>query len=139
MSNTIVYIIQVVLANCLALRLQLESIFSSDYPKQLFLYLPILIVIRYGFFLQTGLNKSYLCHSDVHDLIQIIKTLAFGTITFLIVIRYLIGDTSYQISVYILDLLLLLIFSGSYRLIRESLLAGGAVRRRRKKRAVDNS
>jgi len=112
----IVYIIQVALANYLALVIKFESDSLPAYLGNLWPYLPILIVIRLGFYFQTGLNKSYLRSSGVHDLIKIIKTIAFGSITFLIVIRYLIGDTSYLISVYILDLLLLLIFSGGPRL-----------------------
>ena len=115
-SNTIVQIIQVALANYLALVIKFESVYLSAYLNKLWPYLPILIVIRLGFYLQAGLYESYLSYSGVHELIKIITTIAFGSITFFIVIRYLIGDTSYPISVYILDLLLLLIFSGGLRL-----------------------
>ncbi len=115
-SNTIVQIIQVALANYLALVIKFESVYLSAYLNKLWPYLPILIVIRLGFYLQAGLYESYLPYSGVHELIKIITTIAFGSITFFIVIRYLIGDTSYPISVYILDLLLLLIFSGGLRL-----------------------
>ena len=112
---TIVYIIQVALANYLALVLKYESVSIHAYLNKLWPHLPILIVIRLGFYLQAGLDKVYLRHSGVNDLIKIIKTIAFGSITFLIIIRYLIGDISYPVSVYILDLLLLMILSGGLR------------------------
>lgn len=113
---TIIHILQVALANYLALVINFKTVFLSFYLNKLWPYISILIVIRLGFYLQAGVYKNDLHSSGVHDLIKILKTIAFGSITFLIVIRYLIGDTLYPISVYILDLLLLLIFSGGLRL-----------------------
>ncbi len=113
---TLIHLIQVALANYLAFAIRLESIFLPAYLKQLLLYLPILLVIRLGFYFQAGLYKSHLRYSGVHDLIKILKSVTFGSITFFIIIRYLIGDTSYPISVYVLDMLLLLIISGGSRL-----------------------
>lgn len=113
---TIIHILQVALANYLALVINFKTVFLSFYLNKLWPYISILIVIRLGLYLQAGVYKNDLHSSGVHDLIKILKTIAFGSITFLIVIRYLIGDTLYPISVYILDLLLLLIFSGGLRL-----------------------
>lgn len=113
---TFLHLIQAALANYLAFALRFESIYLSDYLKQLLLYLPILLVIRLVFYFQAGLYKNHLRFSGVHDLIKIIKSIILGSITFSIVIRYLIGDTSYPISIYIFDLLLLLIISGGGRL-----------------------
>ena len=115
-SVSLVHLIQAVLANYLAFVFRLESIFLPGYLNQLLLYLPILLVIRLGFYFQAGLYKSHLRYSGVHDLIKIIKSVTLGSITFFIIIRYLIGDTSYAISIYILDMLLLLIISGGSRL-----------------------
>ncbi len=115
-----VHFIQVALVNYMAFAVRFEfefnSMFFSGYLKQLFLYLPLLLVIRFGYFFQAGLHKSHLRFSGVHDLIKIIKSIAFGSITFFVIIRYLIGDTSYPLSIYILDMLLLLIVSGGGRL-----------------------
>ncbi len=113
---SLVHLIQAVLAIYLAFVLRFESIFLSDYLKQFLLYLPILLVIRLGFYCQAGLYKSHLRFSGVHDLIKIIKAITFGSITFFIIIRYIIADTSYPISIYILDMLLLLVISGGSRL-----------------------
>jgi FlaA1/EpsC-like NDP-sugar epimerase len=113
---TLVHLIQVALANYLAFVLRFESILLPAYLKQLLLYLPILLVIRLGFYFQAGLYKSHLRYSGVSDLIKIIKSVTLGSITFFIIIRYLIGDTSYPLSIYILDLLLLLVISGGSRL-----------------------
>ncbi len=114
---TLIHLIQVALANYLAFALSFELILlPAAYLNQLLSYLPILLLIRLGFYLQTGLYKNLLRYSGVSDLIKIIRTITFGSITFLIIIRYLIGDTSYPLSIYILDLLLLLIISGGSRL-----------------------
>jgi len=113
---TLIHLIQVALANYLAFVLRFESFFLPAYLKQLLLYLPILLVIRLGFYFQAGLYKSHLRYSGVHDLIKIIKSVTSGSIIFFIIIRYVIGDTSYPISIYILDMLLLLIISGGSRL-----------------------
>ena len=111
-----VHLIQAALASYLAFALRFESILISGYLKQFLLYLPILLVIRLGFYCHAGLYKSHLRFSGVHDLIKIIQSITLGGITFFIIIRYLIGDTSYPISIYILDMLLLLIISGGSRL-----------------------
>ncbi len=113
---SLVHLIQAVLANYLAFLFRFESIFLSGYLKQFLLYLPILLVIRLGFYCQAGLYKSHLRFSGVHDLVKIIQSITLGCVTFFIIIRYLIGNTSYPISIYILDLLLLLIISGGGRL-----------------------
>ena len=113
---TLIHLIQAALANYLAFVLRLESIFFPAYLNQLLLYLPILLVIRLGFYFQAGLYKSHLRYSGVRDLIKIIRSVTFGSITFFIIIRYLIGDTSYPLSIYILDMLLLLVISGGSRL-----------------------
>jgi len=113
---TLIHLIQVALANYLAFALRLESIFLPAYLKQLLLYLPILLVIRLGFYFQAGLYKSHLRYSGIHDMLKILKSATLGSIVFFIVIRYLIGDTSYPLSIYILDLLLLLVISGGSRL-----------------------
>ncbi len=111
-----VHLIQASFANYLAFMLRFEVILLSGYLKQFLLYLPILLVIRLGFYCQAGLYKSHLRFSGIHDLIKIIQSVTLGGITFFIIIRYLIGDTSYPISIYILDMLLLLIISGGGRL-----------------------
>ncbi len=113
---TLVHLMQAALANYLAFVLRLESILLPANLNQLLTYLPILLFIRLVFYLQAGLYKSHLRYSGIHDLIKIIRSITFGSITFFIIIRYLIGDTSYPLSIYILDFLLLLIISGGSRL-----------------------
>ncbi len=112
----LIHLIQATLANYLAFVLRFETILLSGYLKQFLLYLPILLVIRLGFYYQSGLYKSHLRFSGVHDLIRIIQSVVLGGITFFIIIRYLIGDISFPISIYILDMLLLLVISGGSRL-----------------------
>jgi FlaA1/EpsC-like NDP-sugar epimerase len=113
---TLIHLIQAALASYLAFVLRFESILLPANLNQLLSYLPILLVIRLVFYFQAGLYKSLLRYSGVRDLIKIIRSITFGSITFLIIIRYLIGDTSYPLSIYVLDCLLLLIISGGSRL-----------------------
>ncbi len=114
---TLIHLIQVALANYLAFVLRFESILLPAYLNQLLLCLPILLFIRLGFYLQAGLHKNILRYSGFNDQIKIIRTLTLGSITFLIIIRYLIGDTAYPVSVYVLDLLLLLVISVGSRFV----------------------
>ncbi len=114
---TLVHLIQVALANYLAFALRSESILLPAYLNQLLFCLPILLFIRLGFYLQAGLHKNILRYSGFNDQIKIIRSLTLGSITFLIIIRYLIGDTSYPVSVYIVDLLLILVFSIGSRFV----------------------
>ena len=112
----LVHLIQIALANYLAFVLRFESFFLPGYYKLLLCYLPILLIIRFIFYFQAGLHKNLLRYSSVNDLIKIINSAILGSIVFFIVVRFLIGDTSYPISIYILDWLLLTIFSCGNRL-----------------------
>ena len=113
---TLIHLIQIVLASYLAFVLRFESFLLPDYYKLFLYYLPILILIRIIFYLQAGLYKNFLRYSSINDLIKIIKSATSGSIVFFIVVRFLIGDSSYPISICILDWLLLTISFGGNRL-----------------------
>ena len=116
----IIHLTQVVVANYLAFILRLEDILlDADYYKYLYIflaYLPLLLIIRLFFYLQSGLYKDLWRYSSVNDLIKIVKSTSFGSIIFLILVRYIIGDISYPRSIYILDWILLVMISGGSRL-----------------------
>lgn len=116
---TFIHLVQVALANYLAFLVRFEFVIPPQHLIQFISYLPLLLVIRLVFYLQAGLHKSLWRYSSVSDLIKIIKSVTFGSIIFLIIVRYLFGDTAYPQSIYILDwLLLIMISSGSRFFIR---------------------
>jgi FlaA1/EpsC-like NDP-sugar epimerase len=116
-----IHLIQAVLANYLAFILRLEDILlNAQYYKYLYIflaYLPILLIIRLLFYLQSGLYKDLWRYSSVSDLIKIVKSTTFGSIIFYIVVRYIFGDLSYPRSIYILDWGFLIMISGGSRLL----------------------
>lgn len=113
---TLIHLAQVALANYLAFALRFEGNIPPQHIYQFMSYLPLLLVIRLVFYLQSGLYKNLWRYSSVSDLLKLVKSVTLGSIIFLIFVRYLIGDTSYPRSIYILDWLLLIMISGGSRL-----------------------
>lgn len=110
------HLIQTVLASYLAFIIRFELKILPEYLN-LFLYsLPILLIIRLSFYVQAGLYKDIWSYSSISDLLKIIKSVTLGSVTFFIAIRYLIGNTSYPLSIYIIDWLLCIIISSGSRL-----------------------
>jgi FlaA1/EpsC-like NDP-sugar epimerase len=107
---------QAAIAHFLAIIIRFETIFVPAYLKVFLSYLPILLSIRLILYLQSGLYKDLWRYSSISDMIKIVKSTTLGSIIFFIVIRYLIGNTSYPQSIYILDCLLFIIISGGSRL-----------------------
>jgi len=113
---TLIFLIQAVLANYLAFIIRFESILSPFSLKTFLAYLPILLCIRFVFFIQGGLYKGLWRYASVSDLIKIIKSTTLGSIVFLLTVHYLIGDPNYPRLIVILDWLLFIIISGGNRL-----------------------
>ncbi len=111
-----IHILQTALANYLAFIIRFDSIILPDHLHMLLSFLPILFLIRLIFYIQAGLYKDIWSYSSVSDMVKIMKSTTMGSIIFLIVTRYIMGHTSYPLSVYILDWLLLIIISGGSRL-----------------------
>jgi FlaA1/EpsC-like NDP-sugar epimerase len=112
----LIHAFQAISANYLAFVLRFESLLSFEYRNYFLSYLPLLILIRVTFYLRHGLNRGLWRYSSVSDLLRIIRSITFGSIIFLLAVRYLFGNTSYPRSVYVLDWLLLIMFSGGTRL-----------------------
>jgi len=113
---TTIHILQVVLANYLAFVLRFESFVHPVYVNQLLSSLPILLLIRLILYLQSGLYKDLWRYTSITDLISIIRTTALGSIIFFAINRYLMGNTHYPLSIYILEWMLLLFIYGGTRL-----------------------
>ncbi len=112
----LIHLIQTALANYFAFVLRFEAFLPKDQFRNFVDFLPILLIIRLGLYLQAGLYKDLWRYSSVGDLIKILKSVSLGSIIFLIIVRYVFGDTHYPRSIYVLDWLLLIMLSGGSRL-----------------------
>ncbi|MDR4497032.1 MAG: polysaccharide biosynthesis protein [Candidatus Scalindua sp.] len=112
---TAIHVLQVALANYLAFVLKFESFVHPLYVNQLLSSLPILLLIRLMLYLQAGMYKDIWRYSSISDLISIIRTTALGSIVFFAINRYLMGNTLYPLSIYILEWILLLFVYGGTR------------------------
>ncbi len=114
---TAIHILQVVLANYLAFLLRFEASLSPAYVEQLLASLPYLLVIRLILYLQAGLYKDLWRYSSISDMISIIRTVSIGSVSFFIINRYILGNTFYPLSVYVLEWMLILFISCGTRLL----------------------
>jgi FlaA1/EpsC-like NDP-sugar epimerase len=96
--------------------LRFESIITTGHLKIFLSYLPVILVIRLFFYLKDGLYKGLWRYASIGDLVKIIKSAAMGSVVFLVAVRYLMRNTDYPRSVYVLDLLLFIIMAGGSRL-----------------------
>lgn len=113
---TLTHLVQAALANYFAFILRFESVINPKYLSQLFSHLYILLLIRLVFYLAEGLHKDLWRYSSVRDLSKLFRSITLGSIVFMIVIRYVLGDYEYPRSIYILDWLLLIFMAGGSRL-----------------------
>ncbi len=112
----VIHLIQAAIANYLAFLLRFDFSLDQQYFLLFQSYFSILLIIRLIFYLQAGLYRDLWRYSSVSDLIKILRATTFGSIIFLIVVRYIFGDTSYPRSIYIIDWGLLVMISGGSRL-----------------------
>jgi FlaA1/EpsC-like NDP-sugar epimerase len=112
-----IHLVHVVLANYLAFVIRFESIISPEYLNMFAYSLPLLALIRIIFFLQGGLHKDLWRYSSINDMIKIVRSTFMGSTVFFISMRFVIGNTLYPLSIYVLDGLLLILISGGSRLL----------------------
>ncbi len=108
---------QAALANYLAFIIRFDGVLSGDNVTQYLDYLPFLLFVRFVFFYREGLYKGLWRYASTSDLMKIIKSTTFSSVLFLLLVHYLIGDTGYPRSVYILDWMLCILISGGNRLL----------------------
>ena len=112
----LVLLIQAVVANYLAFICRFESLLSAVYFQKFLAYLPLLLLIRLACILLTGLHRGLWRYASISDLIKIIKSTTIGSLLFLLIVKYLIGDTDYPRSILVLDWLIFIAISGGNRL-----------------------
>ncbi len=113
----LVFLFHVVIANYLAFLIRFDANINADYRGLFLQYLPFLLCFRIIFFLQGGLYKGLWRYASITDLVKIIKSSTLGSCMFFLVVRYAFNDATYPLSIYVLDLLLLILISGGSRLL----------------------
>jgi FlaA1/EpsC-like NDP-sugar epimerase len=112
----LVLLIQAVVANYLAFIIRFESLLSPLYFQKFLAYLPLLLLIRLACILLTGLHRGLWRYASISDLVKIINSTTIGSVIFLLIVKYLIGDADYPRSILVLDWLIFIAISGGNRL-----------------------
>jgi len=113
---TITLLLQAGLANYLAFLIRLDGVLGREHANLFISYLPLLLLVRLFFYVRAGLYKSLWRYASVSDLVKIVKTGTLGSISFLILVRLVIGNHAYPRSVFLLDLILFIILTGGSRM-----------------------
>jgi len=125
-----IHLIHITLAYYLSFVIRFESNIAPEYLNMMLAYFPTIMLIRLVLFAQAGLYKDMWGYSSVGDMVKLLRSISVGSVIFFIVVRYLIGNTSFPVSIYILEWLLLIIISGgnrlSIRVLREYLHASSS-------------
>ena len=111
-----IHLIHITLAYYLAFVIRFDSVISTEYLNMMLAYFPVILIIRLILFSHAGLYKDIWGYSSIGDMIKVLRSISVGSVIFFVVIRYLIGDKSFPMSIYILEGLLLIIISGGNRL-----------------------
>lgn len=114
---TSVFVVQTIIANYCAFLLRFDGILPLDYFHKFLSCLPVLIVIRLSLYLRAGLHRGLWRYASISDMIKIANSATLGSIAFLLAVNYVVGDTGYPRSVYVLDWLLFIIISLGSRLL----------------------
>lgn len=96
--------------------------FDADVPPSEFhsflTYLPLLLILRIIFLFVFSLDRGLWKYASVSDLRNIIVSISFGSIFFVLTTRYLLGFTLYPRSIFIIDWFLNIFFLGGIRMFR---------------------
>jgi len=109
------FLIQVCVANYLSFIIRYGTALPTVYAESLS-YLPILLFIRLVFYLKAGLYRGLSGYGGIRRHFELIKSATFGSITFFLVINYLLG-AGYPRSVIVFDWLFFIMISGGGRLL----------------------
>lgn len=98
-------------------------------------YLPLILILRIIFLYFFSLDKGLWRYASVRDLVDIMAATSSGTILLLVIIRYILGDTAYPRSIYLLDWLLNVFLLGGVRMLRR-LHEKGSIKQATKTRVI---
>lgn len=105
------------LATFFAFLIRFEGAVPAREIDLMLMYLPMLVLIRLGIYFMAGMHRGVWRYASIQELVDIIKTVSYGTVFFVILVRVFFGEVAYPRSVYVLDWILLIFLSGGVRLM----------------------
>src|SRR5579875_1881864 len=98
---------------CVAWLLRFD--FSMPYLYVLLAAAPILIVIRLAAMAFFNLHHGWWRYTSLRDVSDLLKAIGLGSVLFLIIIRFLLRDTDFPRSIYLLEALTTTLFLAGIR------------------------
>ncbi len=102
----LVIMIEVVIfaiSNYLAFAVRFDSNIPGDIFNLFLLYLPSIMLFRLIFLFSFSIDRGLWRYVSTRDLFKIAGAITSGTVLFFVTVRYLFGETSYPMSIYLLD------------------------------------
>ncbi|MBI5887863.1 MAG: polysaccharide biosynthesis protein [Deltaproteobacteria bacterium] len=96
--------------------LRFDFSLQPAHAKEFITYLPLILIIRLGFYIKFGIYKDLWRYSSIRDLLKIFIAATLGSISFFLIVKFLAADIPYPRSIFILDWLLFIMISGGGRL-----------------------
>lgn len=114
--SIVIFFIKVAISFYLSYFVRFEAVIEVKYIEQYFNYLPLLMLIRYIFYISSGLIRTLWRYSSIEDMKNLIITSFYGTIIFVIIVKFVLKDTSLPRSIYILEFMFFVFLSSGIRL-----------------------
>src|SRR4030065_2287524 len=111
-----VHLFLIVVSNLLAFTLRFEWKIPSDYYYMIGVTLPVIVLVRLGFFFFLDLQKGRWRYASVRDLTQIIKAVIFSSVIIGLIIYLVMELHSYPRSILVMDAIFLIGLMGGVRL-----------------------
>ncbi|HEX3685213.1 MAG TPA: nucleoside-diphosphate sugar epimerase/dehydratase [Bryobacteraceae bacterium] len=116
---------------CVAWLLRFD--FSLPYLSVLLAAAPVLVLIRLAAMAFFNLHHGWWRYTSLRDVSDLLKAIGLGSVLFLIIVRFLLRDTDFPRSIYLLEALTTTIFLAGIRtlprLLTESVRTSGGARR----------
>jgi FlaA1/EpsC-like NDP-sugar epimerase len=119
----IIGLLQILLVVCsVTLAWLLRFDFRLPHRGVLLSALPVLIILRVLALARFSLLHGYWRYTGISDAIDIAESVALGSVAFVIVERYVIGERSFPLSVYLLEFVLTTFMLGSARVLSRAMM-----------------
>jgi len=114
-----------VAANYAAFLIRFDGNIDPHYLSLFLKYFLLLLLIRAIYLFVFSLDKGLWRYVGINDLVNIAAAISLGSLTFFIIVRFLLGDTAYPRSIYAIDWFLNVFFLGGVRVFRRIHDMGG--------------
>src|SRR3989304_1239703 len=120
-----IQLIRFVAANYAAFLIRFDGNIDPHYLSLFLKYFLLLLLIRAIYLFVFSLDKGLWRYVGINDLVNIAAAISLGSLTFFIIVRFLLGDTAYPRSIYAIDWFLNVFFLGGVRVFRRIHDMGG--------------